>query len=301
MDRIRKLLKHPQLIWLYLDKLNILKLPDRVYIKLNYLSSTGQKLDFNNLKTFNEKLQWLKLYDRKDIYTNMVDKYEVKHIISELIGTEYIIPTIDIYERFDDINFNKLPNRFVMKCTHDSGGLVIVKDKSKFDISKAKIVINKSLKRNYYYSGREWPYKNVKPRIIIEEYMEDCNSKDLKDYKFFTFSGNIACIQVDYDRFTNHKRSFYDCDWNRLKFTTLYPTDYNVEIEKPDNLDEMKSIVKKITKYIGNPSYVRIDLYSINKRVYFGECTFYHGSGLEKFNPEEWNIRLGNLIKLPKE
>ena len=165
--------------------MHIIYLRDALYIKLQYNYRTGQRPNFKMPKTFNEKLQWLKLYNRKNIYTIMVDKYEVKNYIANKIGEEYIIPTLGIYDKFDDIDFNKLPNQFVIKCTHDSGGLEIVKDRTKLNVKDAKKKINRHLKRNFYYNNREWPYKNVKPRIIIEKYMEDDIHKSMRDYKFF--------------------------------------------------------------------------------------------------------------------
>ena len=170
------------------NKNSINWIPDSIVLKCIYRSELNKKLNLNNPKTFNEKLQWLKLYDRKDIYTTMVDKYEAKKYVAGIIGEEYIIPTIGIYNSFDEIDFDKLPKRFVMKCTHDSGGIIICKDKSNFNKVLAKKKIEKSLKKNYYYGGREWPYKNVKPRIIIEEYMEDKKHHELRDYKIFCFN-----------------------------------------------------------------------------------------------------------------
>ena len=176
--------------------------PDKMYLKMKFRLKMNKKLDLNQPKTFNEKLQWLKLNDRKDIYTIMVDKYEVKKYVANIIGEEHIIPTIGIYDKFDNIDFDKLPNQFVIKCTHDSGGLVIVKDKSKINIDKIRKKINKHLKRDYYFLGREWPYKNVQPRIIVEKYMSN-NGKELEDYKIHNFNGNPKLILVCKDRYTN--------------------------------------------------------------------------------------------------
>ncbi len=267
-------------------------LPDKVYLKIKYSLCLRKKIDFDNPKAFNEKLQWLKLYDRKDIYTTMVDKYEVKKYIENIIGKEYIIPTVGIYDRFDDIDFEKLPNQFVIKCTHDSGGLVICKDKNKFDKKGARKIINKSLKRNYYYSGREWPYKNVKPRIIIEKYM----GTNLNDYKIFCFNGEPRFTLVCSNRKGNYKNTdFYDNDWNLLPFTRTNHENNPFGIEKPKNFFTMLNIAKKLSKLI---PFIRVDLYEIDNIVYFGELTFYPSAGFEGFAPEEWDYKLGKLIDL---
>lgn len=172
-DIIKEIIKNPKTIIYILNNKKIITLPDKAFIKLKYKDKFGKKINLNNPQTFNEKLQWLKLYDRNPEYTKMVDKYEVKKYVASIIGEEYIIPTLGVWNKFEDIDFNKLPDQFVLKCTHDSGGLVICKDKSKLDINEAKKKIEKSLKINYYYLSREWPYKNVKPQIIAEKYMVD--------------------------------------------------------------------------------------------------------------------------------
>lgn len=177
IEKVLEYVKHPTKIFIFLqNRCNFKVLPDKMYLKICYKLATGKKLDLKNPQTFNEKLQWLKLYDRKPEYTRMVDKYEAKKYVAEKIGEEYIIPTLGVWDHFDEIDFDSLPDQFVLKCTHDSGGLVIVRDKAKLDKVAAKQKIEKSLKRNYYYSGREWPYKDVKPRIIAEKYMEDISS-----------------------------------------------------------------------------------------------------------------------------
>lgn len=268
-------------------------IPDKLYLKFIYKIKIGKSLNLKNPKTFNEKLQWLKLYDRNPLYTKLVDKYEVKDYVANIIGKEHVIPTIGVYDSFDDINFEKLPKQFVIKCTHDSGGLVIVKDKNKLDIEKAKKKINKSLKKNYYYCGREWPYKNVKPRIIIEKYMEDNKTKELRDYKFFCFDGIPKFMFLATDRQKNQtKFNFYDMNFNLLPFTQGHPNDLR-KILKPEKFDEMVALSKKLSV---NIPHVRVDFYEINGKVYFGEMTFYHYSGFTKFNPEEWDEKFGNYI-----
>ena len=249
-----------------------------------------KKLNLDNPITYNEKLQWLKLYDRNPQYTKMVDKYEVKNYVKEVIGEEYIIPTLGVWEKFEDIDFDKLPNQFVLKCTHDSGGLVICKDKSKLDIEEVSKKINHCLKRNYYLNTREWPYKNVKPRIIAEKYMIDNSSNELKDYKFFCFDGEPIVT----DRGIDTRSDFYDMNFEHLNIRTGHHNSEK-EIKCPNGFEIMKELSRKLSK--GLPQS-RIDFYDINGRVYFGEITFFHWSGLTPFEPEEWDYTFGSWIKL---
>lgn len=273
-------------------------LPDKLYLQLMYWARTGRRLNLKCPKSFNEKLQWLKLYNHRPEYCKMVDKYEAKKYVANIIGEQYIIPTLGVWDRFDDIDFSKLPNQFVLKCTHDSGGLIICKDKFKLDIKEAKTIIEKSLKTNYYFHGREWPYKNVKPRIIAEQYMVSESGEEIKDYKIFNFNGKPRLIQVDYDRFIKHKRNLYTTDWKYIEAELEFPTDVNVRIEKPDRLNEMLLFATKLSKDI---PHVRTDFYFFNEKIYFGELTFFHGSGFEHFMPETLGVELGKYINLPIE
>lgn len=298
MKNIFKYLKQPGYIFVLLDNRNIFCLSDEKYIKLLYRLKMKKNLNLNNPKTFNEKLQWLKLYDRKDIYTTMVDKYEAKRYVANIIGEEYIIPTLGIYDNFDEIDFDKLPNQFVIKCTHDSGGLVIVKDKNKIDIESTKNKINNSLRNNYYYSGREWPYKNVKPRIIIEEYKEDTKYHELRDYKIFCFNGRAEIVFVASNRQGDGDTyfDFFNRKLEHLPFENGHPNaPYKVEV--PKTIQKMFSLAEKLSKNIPE---VRIDFYDVNGKIYFGEITFFHWSGFVPFNPEEWDYKLGEMIELPK-
>ncbi len=272
-------------------------LPDYIFLQIKYRYKFNKKLDLKKPQTFNEKLQWLKLYDRNPEYTKMVDKYEAKKYVANIIGEEYIIPTLGVYDKFEDINFATLPNQFVIKCTHDSGGLIICKDKTKLNIKEARKKINKSLKRNYFYTGREWPYKNVKPRIIAEQYMVDESGTELKDYKFFCFNGEPKLLFVAKDRPYATKFNYYDMDFKKLPFKQHYEN-FNDYIEKPKGFEKMVELSKKLSKDI---PHVRVDFYDINGKVYFGELTFYHFSGFEKFEPEKWDRKLGDMLKLPKE
>lgn len=278
-------------------KEKILKIiPDYIYLKLLYKKRTGKKLNLRNPITFNEKMQWLKLYNRKPEYTTMVDKYEVKKYVADVIGEKYIIPTFGVWDSFDEINFDLLPNQFVLKCTHDSGGIVIVKDKKNFNKDVAKSKLEKSLNNNYYYRGREWPYKNVRPRIIAEKLMTDEVHESLNDYKVFNFNGIPKFIQVDYDRFTQHKRNLYSTDWKYLDKLIQYSSDKNILIDKPDSLDEMLLLAKKISKSL---QFVRTDFYCIDNHIYFGEITFFPESGFGSFSPEQFGIDAGSWITLP--
>ena len=291
-------IKYPPEILLLLDrKIKILHiLPDKIYLKLRFRIKMNRKLDLKNPESFSEKLQWLKLYDRNSDYIKMVDKYEAKKYVADIIGEEYIIPTLGIYDKFDDIDFDELPKQFVIKCTHDSGGIVVCRDKDELDIKKAKKKIKKSLKINYFYQGREWPYKKLKPRIIIEPYMEDNKAKELIDYKMMCFNGNVQMLFTCTERFSSDglKVTFFDLNWNKLPFERKYKASKE-KIEKPINFTKMVEFSKKISKSI---PFVRIDWYEINGKLYFGEITFYPGSGLEKFYPEKWDYILGDYITL---
>ena len=273
-------------------------MPDEEYIKRKFHARLGMDLNLENPQTYNEKLQWLKLHDRKSIYTKMVDKYDVKSYVSEIIGNQYVIPTLGVWDRFEDIDFGLLPDRFVIKCTHDSGGLVICKDKSSFDKKEAEQIINQCLKKNYYLVSREWPYKNVKPRIIAEEYREDSVSHDLKDYKFFVFNGKVKSLFIATDRQRageETKFDFFDEKFNHLPFTNGHPN-APVLPKRPEKLEEMIYLAEKLGK---NIPHVRVDLYEVDKQVLFGEITFSHWGGFTPFDPVEWDYTFGSWIELP--
>ena len=275
-------------------------IPDALYLKLRYRARFHQKLNLKNPKTFSEKIQWLKLYDRRPEYSMMVDKYEVKKYVADLIGEEYIIPTLNVWNSFDEIDFDTLPDQFVLKCTHDSGGLVICNDKATFDIEAAKKKIEASMKAKYYYHGREWSYKNVKPRIIAEEYMEDATTKDLRDYKFFAFNGDVKMLFIATERQekdSETKFDFFDMEFNHLPFRNGHPN-ADVPPAKPQNFELMKELASKLSKGI---PHVRVDFYEVDGKVYFGELTFCHWSGLMPFEPHEWDEKLGSWLELPQK
>lgn len=273
--------------------------PDELYLKLLFRLRMGYKLNLDNPQTFCEKLQWLKLHNRKPEYTQMVDKYDAKRYVADIIGEEYIIPTIGVWDRVEDIDFDKLPNQFVLKCTHDSGGIVICKDKSQLDIAATKKLLRRGLKKNYYWQNREWPYKNITPRIICEQYMVDESGYELKDYKWFCFDGVAKALFIATDRGVKGEETkfdFYDTEFNHLPFTNGHPN-ASKEIKKPAGFEQMKQLASQLSK--GQP-HLRVDFYDINGKIYFGELTFYHWSGTMPFDPMEWDYTFGSWINLER-
>lgn len=273
---------------------------DEKFLKRIFKLSMGKELNLDNPQTFSEKLQWLKLHNRKPEYTQMVDKVGAKEYVANIIGEEYIIPTIGVWDRVEDIDFDKLPDQFVLKCTHDSGGIVICSDKSKLDISAAKAKLKRGLKRQFYAQNREWPYKNVKPRIIGEQYMVDDSGYELKDYKWFCFNGEPKALFIATDRGVKGEETkfdFFDAEFNHLPFTNGHPN-ANREIAKPKSFEKMKELAAKLSE--GQP-HLRVDFYDIDGKIYFGELTFYHWSGTMPFEPEEWDYTFGSWIKLPNQ
>lgn len=282
MKKILEYIKQPKKIILYLMNKEFFNwIDDETYLKIKYRLIMEKKLDLSNPKTFNEKLQWLKLYDRKQEYTQMVDKYEVRKYISKILGEEYLIPLIGVYNNPEEIDFNALPNKFVIKCTHDSGTAIICKDKSKLDIKSTKRKLKKYLKRKYYYVHREWPYKNVIPKIIIEKYMEDNDGKSIEDYKFYCFNGKCEYVMICTDRDIGKTKFFFvDRKGNLMKNFTKDGIKYgeNWKVEKKEDLSKMFEIAEKLSK---NLKFIRVDLYNINGKTYFGELTFFPSSGLD--------------------
>ena len=299
IDKIKIALREPKRVVIYLLCRIAPILPDKLFLKWLFRLRMGYKLNLDNPQTFSEKLQWLKLYNRKPEYTQMVDKYEAKKYVANIIGEEYIIPTLGVWDSVDDIDFDALPEQFVLKCTHDSGGIIICPDKSQLNIAKAKKILRKGLKRNFYAVNREWPYKNVKPRIIAEKYMVDESGYELKDYKFFCFNGEPKAMFIATDRGVQGEETkfdFFDMDFNHLPFTNGHPNATR-EIAKPLSFEQMKHIAATLSQ--GLP-HARIDLYDVNGKVYFGEITFFHWSGTTPFNPKEWDYKFGEWIKLPE-
>lgn len=272
-------------------------IPDSIYIQIYYFAHFKKFCDLKTPSTYNEKLNWLKLHDHNPVYPTLVDKYEAKEYVARIIGNEYIIPTLGVWDTFDDIDFEKLPNQFVLKCTHDSEGLVIVKDKKKLDKNAAKEKIEAALKQNFYYIGREWPYKDVKPRIIAEQYMEDHVDGELRDYKFFCFDGEPKAMFIASDRASDHvKFDYYDLKFNHLDIKQKYPHAKEA-LRKPVTFEKMIEFSKILSK--GFP-HVRVDFYEVDGHLYFGELTFYHFSGFMPFEPDRWDKVFGDWLKLPK-
>lgn len=299
--KIKKALKDPYYACeLVLNQLAPL-FSDEQFVKWKYYLNFHKKLNLEAPRTFNEKQQWLKLNNQQEEFTHMVDKYEAKIIAARMMGKEFIIPTLGIYDSFEEIDFSKLPQKFVLKCTHNSGGVVICKDKNSFDIEKAKRFLNKYLERNPYFSTREYPYKNVKPRIIAEEFMSDGRTEEegLTDFKFFCFNGEAKFLYVS-QGLEDHETagiSFFDLNGKRLPFKRLdfRPVLY---FEPPKLFEDMKIVADNTAKRIKAP-FVRIDLYEVNNRIYFSEFTFFPCSGMIPFDPPEWDEKIGSWLKLP--
>lgn len=271
-------------------------LTDKAYLSLMYEARLGKKMDWNYPRTFNEKLQWLKLYNRNPEYSVMADKYAVRDYISRTIGSEYLIPMIGVWDKFEDIDFSKLPDRFVLKCTHDSGSVFICKDKNEMDKEKAKTKINDALKTNYYYHGREWPYKDIKPRVICEEYLSETDSPP-EDYKVLCFSGKAKLIEVHIDRFKNHCLNMYYAGWRKTKTGFLKSDKISTaESEKPKQFEAMIQLSEKLASGI---SHVRIDWFIVSSKLYFGEITFFESSGFNDYANEKDDYLLGSWIELP--
>lgn len=305
-------------IWQYIDKsdfglkishiLSDIKIacyrciPDESYLKLMYYSNIGKKLNIDIPKTFNEKIQWLKLYDRKELYRKLADKYEVRSFVKAVCGDKVkLIPLIGVWNSPEEVDFSILPESFVLKCNHNSGkGMCICKDKGKLDYKFALENLKRGFREDYFWIGREWQYRNIEKKILVEKYMVDDSGSELKDYKVFVFNGKAMYIQVDYNRFTNHRRNFYDCKWNYVPFTTLYSTDPNYKVNCPWCLRELKEYAELLTKAAGTPPFLRVDFYIIKNEIYFGEITFHHGSGMEPFYPAEYDEILGKMIVLEK-
>lgn len=298
-NRVIKVLKQPQLLTEFFFKKSHIfdDLSDERYIRLLWWIKYHQKLNLDNPQTYNEKLQWLKLHDRKPHYPKIVDKITVKDYVSQVIGNKYIIPTIKVFDgEVKAEDFLALPKQFVLKTNQGSSsdGVIICRDKNHFDMKKAAERMNHSLHCNVYQSMREWPYKDIPPRVFAEKYMED-ESGELRDYKFFCFNGVVKALFIGTERFSEEvKFDYFDADFNHLDLYQIHPMS-GKEIEKPDNFDEMKGIAEKLSS--GFP-HVRVDLYNINGQIYFGEITFYHHGGFAPFHPEKWNRIFGDWIDL---
>lgn len=275
-------------------------LSDKTFLKLAFWARLNQKLDLDNPISLNEKIQWLKLHDRKELYAKIVDKYAVREFIKNTLGEEYLVPLVGgPWNSFDEIDFDLLPSSFVLKTTHDSGGVVVVPDKSKMDKVVAKKKIMKSMKNNYFYPNREWPYKSITPKIIAEEYLVDSSGSELKDYKIICFNGKPENVMVCTGRILNQvKFYFFDWNWKFLPLNygdELLPSDFS--IPRPKKLDEMKSIATKLSE---GYDLIRIDLYEANNQIYFGEMTLYPDSGFDQDITKETDLMFGKKLHLTR-
>lgn len=274
-------------------------IPDKIYLSWLYRCYIGGKLDWNNPSTFNQKIQWLKVHDRNDRHTTMVDKYRVKELVTNKIGEEYVIPTIGVWDHFEDIDFSKLPDKFVLKTTHGGGGLdvLVVKDKRKVDVKTAKKKFKKALAKTIWHHYREWPYKNVPRKIIAEQYLEDEHG-ELRDYKFFCMNGEPKFLFLATSRLSDEDTTFdfLDLNYKRIPALNGHPN-MNGEPVPPINFDKMIDLARKLSE---GETFVRVDLYNIRGKIYFGEYTFFHNSGLVPFVPEEWDLKFGEMLRLPE-
>jgi hypothetical protein len=300
LKRLYRAITHPSDLIIYLlQKAGVIaRLDDETYVRLIYFIQFHKRLNLKNPQTFSEKLQWLKLYNRKPEYTKMVDKYAVKDYVTSIIGSEYVIPTLGVWDRPEDIEWDKLPNQFVLKTTHGGGneGVVICRDKNTFDRNIAVVKLNKSLKQDIYRELREWPYKDVPKRIIAEQFISPApDENDLPDYKFFCFDGEVKALFIGTERGSGDvKFDYFDADFNHLDLIQYHPMS-GKKFSKPKNFDEMKQVASKLSK--GIPQ-VRIDLYNVNGKIYFGEMTFYHHGGMMPFHPKKWDMIFGDWIKI---
>lgn len=271
-------------------------MPDKMALDLCYYNIFGRRVNWKNPTTFNEKLQWLKLYNRNPLYTTLVDKYAVKEWVANKIGEEYVIPTYGVWDSFNQIDFDRLPNQFVLKTTHSGGssGVVICRDKASFDFADAKAKLTASLKSNTYLIGREWPYKDVPRRIIAEKYLSDVG--ELKDYKFFCFNGEPKFFKIDFGRFVHHHANYYDTECKILPFgEESCPPEFDEPISIPSNIEKMFEIARILAYDI---PFIRIDLYSFSSIIMFGEMTLFPAGGAGVFRPNSWDYIIGNMIHI---
>lgn len=296
LKRITRGAKNPGLVFEYILGQRIARIiPDKIFVKIKYKAAIGRRLNLDNPQSFNEKLQWLKLYDRKPEYTRLVDKYEVRKHIKDTIGEEYLIPLLGVYDSYDEIDFEALPNQFVLKPNHTSGDVFICRDKSKIDYGKLEKLAKKWIKREYYWLHREWPYKNIKPKIICEKFMSVSDIPP-DDYKVSCFNGKAKLIQVHIDRFNRHLQDIYDVDWNKIDLPWGLEMSEDSTWERPQKLEKMLVLSEQLAE---NMYQVRIDWYIVEGNLYFGEMTFFDGAGFIPFENKEDDFLLGSWINLP--
>ena len=271
-------------------------MPDEYIIKKRFKKRLRRELQLGDPQGYNDKLQWLKLYWHDPVAIKCADKYEVRQYVADKIGNKYLNVLYGVYESVNEINLDELPKSFVLKATHGSGFNIICKDKTVMDWPKEFRKMRRWLKRNYYWKSREWVYKDIAPRIVCEKYLEEKDAADLRDYKIFCFGGEPKLIQVDFDRFKNHRRNIYDFEWNLMDVEIKYPRDASIIINKPPNIDLLLDLSRKLSQ--GFP-HVRVDFYLVNGQILFGELTFFHASGRGKFKPEEFELVMGEWLQLP--
>lgn len=272
-------------------------IPDEIYLKIQYRLKMHRKLHLDDPKTMNEKLQWLKIHNRNPFYTELVDKYTVRKHIEKAVDNDILIPLLGVWNEPEEIDFFTLPDRFVLKCNHDSGGVIVCKDKASLDIQAATRKLKANLKRNYSWGNREWPYKNIKPKIIAEEYIEDHSGQPgLTDYKFYCFNGEPDCVLACVDRKPGYaKFIFFDRNWKRLDYNNQSKEEETRIVPKPENLDEMFKTAEIIAQYVNSP-FLRVDLYNVDGKTYFGEITFYPHSGMDTTLKLDSDIKFGDKI-----
>lgn len=269
------------------------RMSDLSYLKWVYFLRFGRMLNLRHPLSFNEKLNWLKLYNRNPDYTTMADKYLAKGFVASRIGAEYVVENYGVYDSWEDIDFNVLPSSFVVKCTHDSGGAYVCNNKNNFDFKGTKHIIERNLRSNFYYWLREWPYKNIKPRIIIDKLLDDHTGNELRDYKFWCFNGKPVYMYCTI-KASEVYENFYDMDFNPIDIDHGFPR-HQPEFEKPKEFDLMRELARKLSDGI---PFVRVDFFDVEGRVYFGEFTFFDWGGMQPFN-NRWDEKLGELLKLP--
>lgn len=267
--------------------------PDELYLKAYYYVTHGKKLNLKNPKTFNDKLNWMKLHYHDELFKKLADKYEVKAYVSKVIGEKYLVPNYGVWNCFDDIDFSELPEKFVLKGTHDSGGAFICKDKKSFEFERVKKQLTKNLARNYYFPRREWVYKDPNPRIIADKLLDEGTGQELKDYKFWCFNGEPRVMYIT-NKGKNIEENFYDMDFNVLDINHGFPRT-TPEYIRPQNFELMKYLATKLSQ---NIPFVRIDFFNIKGQVFFGEFTFYDWAGLQPFTDDDWDLKLGSWIHL---
>ena len=291
--KLQKALSNPRLALDVLMRSTCNIWPDKLYLSILYRLRFHRKLDWSSPQSFNEKLNWQKLYNRNPLYTRLADKYEVKDIIRNIIGDNYIVPNYGVWDKFEDIPFEEMPDQFVLKMTHDSFGAIVCRDKNSFNKEEARKKVIESTSANYYPYLREWVYKDIKPRLIIDKFLDDHSGHELKDYKFWCFNGEPKVMYLT-NKATDIFENFYDMNFNPLDINHGFER-HKPEFEKPEAFELMKELARKISK---NIPFVRVDFFYVDGHVYFGECTFYDWAGMRPFTDYEWDLRLGKWIDL---